>query len=89
MTTRVPGSRAALGHVASLWDSDEQADAILDAAESLTLDTNPVIVHGDLNQRHALVSESGGFAGVIDWGDMCRAPRSHAHRLSNGSELHA
>jgi aminoglycoside phosphotransferase (APT) family kinase protein len=35
-----------------------------------------VIVHGDLNLRHPLVSESGGLAGVIDWGGVCRAPRS-------------
>ncbi len=49
---------------------------MLAAAESLPPDADPVLVHGDLNLRHALVSESGGLAGVIDWGDMCRAPRS-------------
>jgi aminoglycoside phosphotransferase (APT) family kinase protein len=76
MITRVPRARAVLGQVASLWDGAEQADAMLDTAESLTPDGDSVIVHGDLNQRHALVSESGGLAGVIDWGDMCRAPRS-------------
>jgi aminoglycoside phosphotransferase (APT) family kinase protein len=76
MITRVPRARAALGQLACLWNGAEQADAILDTAESLTPDADSVIVHGDLNQRHALVSESGGLAGVIDWGDICRAPRS-------------
>jgi aminoglycoside phosphotransferase (APT) family kinase protein len=76
MTSRVPRTRAVLEQAASLWDGGDRAAAVLDAAERLTPDADPVIVHGDLNQRHALVSPSGGLAGVIDWGDMCRAPRS-------------
>lgn len=49
---------------------------MFDAAECLPRAADAVIVHGDLNLRHPLVAESGGLAGVIDWGDMCRAPRS-------------
>jgi aminoglycoside phosphotransferase (APT) family kinase protein len=76
MTSRVPRARAALERVAALWDGGERATSVLDAAEELKPDAEAVLVHGDLNLRHALVSESGGLAGVIDWGDMCRAPRS-------------
>lgn len=76
MTTRVPRTRAALKQVAPLWDGGERAGAVLATAERLPPDIEAVIVHGDLNVRHPLVSESGGLAGVIDWGDICRAPRS-------------
>ncbi len=76
MTARVPMARAALEQVASLWGGGERAAGILDKAEQLGPDADAVIVHGDLNLRHALVSASGGLAGVIDWGDMCRAPRA-------------
>jgi aminoglycoside phosphotransferase (APT) family kinase protein len=76
MAARIPRTHAALGQVASLWDGGGRADDVLNAAKHLPPDTDPVIVHGDLNLRHALVSDSGGLAGVIDWGDMCRAPRS-------------
>lgn len=33
----------------------------------------PVVVHGDLHVRHLLVDGTGAAAGVIDWGDVCRA----------------
>jgi aminoglycoside phosphotransferase (APT) family kinase protein len=32
-----------------------------------------VLVHGDLHVRHVLVDDCGQLAGVIDWGDVCRA----------------
>ena len=73
---RVPHTRAALEQVAPLWEGGQRASAVLDAAERLGPDSEAVIVHGDLNVRHPLVSPSGGLAGVIDWGDLCRAPRS-------------
>jgi len=76
MATRVPRTRVALEQAAPLWSGGDRAAALLDAAERLTPDTEAVIVHGDLNQRHALVSHSGGLAGVIDWGDTCRASRA-------------
>lgn len=76
MRARIPRTRTALRQVASLWAGNGGADDVLTAAGNLPPDADPVIVHGDLNLRHALVSPSGGLAGVIDWGDMCRAPRS-------------
>jgi aminoglycoside phosphotransferase (APT) family kinase protein len=76
MTARIPWTRAALSDAASLWDGGRSATDVLSAAENLPPDGDLVVVHGDLNVRHALVSTSGGLAGVIDWGDMCRAPRS-------------
>jgi aminoglycoside phosphotransferase (APT) family kinase protein len=76
MTARIPRTRAALRQAASLWDGHGSAEDVLTAAENLQPDADPVIVHGDLNLRHALVSRSGGLAGVIDWGDVCRGPRS-------------
>ena len=35
-----------------------------------------VLSHGDLYSRHVLVDEHGATAAVIDWGDLCMAPRS-------------
>ena len=35
-----------------------------------------VLSHGDLYSRHVLVDEQGGTSAVIDWGDLCMAPRS-------------
>ena len=35
-----------------------------------------VLSHGDLYSRHVLVDELGAAAAVIDWGDLCMAPRS-------------
>jgi aminoglycoside phosphotransferase (APT) family kinase protein len=76
MPARIPRTRAALEQVSSLWEAGDRAEPILNAAESLPTDRDPVLVHGDLNLRHALISTSGSLAGVIDWGDMCQAPRS-------------
>jgi aminoglycoside phosphotransferase (APT) family kinase protein len=38
--------------------------------------TEAVLSHGDLYSRHVLVDENGAAAAVIDWGDLCTAPRS-------------
>ena len=35
-----------------------------------------VLSHGDLYSRHVLVDEHGATAAIIDWGDLCKAPRS-------------
>jgi aminoglycoside phosphotransferase (APT) family kinase protein len=35
-----------------------------------------VLSHGDLYSRHVLVDEDGVATAVIDWGDLCLAPRS-------------
>ncbi len=78
LARRIPRAQAALDRIAPRWDGDERARRVL--AEAVEHDgagdVRPVLVHGDLNLRHALVNPEGGLAGVIDWGDMCRAPRS-------------
>ena len=35
-----------------------------------------VLSHGDLYARHVLVDQGGQACAVIDWGDLCTAPRS-------------
>jgi aminoglycoside phosphotransferase (APT) family kinase protein len=76
MRARVPRARAALDQIASAWSGDGRVEAVLRAGQEAARDAETVVVHGDLHVRHALISEAGGLAGVIDWGDVCRAPRS-------------
>jgi aminoglycoside phosphotransferase (APT) family kinase protein len=76
MAQRVPKTRDALAAVAPLWPVPAQARDLLDRAESLPSPTATVLVHGDLHVRHVLVDDCGRLAGVIDWGDMCRADPS-------------
>lgn len=76
MATRIPRTTQALARLAPPWSGMARAEELLRAAEDLPPDDEVVVVHGDLNLRHALVSRSGGLAGVIDWGDVCLAPRS-------------
>jgi aminoglycoside phosphotransferase (APT) family kinase protein len=76
MRYRVPRAREALALVAGAWAGGVTAEDLLHGAQDLPLDPDVVLVHGDLHLRHALVSAEGGLAGVIDWGDVCRAPRS-------------
>lgn len=35
-----------------------------------------VLSHGDLYARHVLIDDAGRAGAVIDWGDVCAAPRS-------------
>ena len=56
---------------------DPAVEQVLSAGEA----TGPppaetVLSHGDLYSRHVLVDEDGATAAVIDWGDLCMAPRS-------------
>jgi aminoglycoside phosphotransferase (APT) family kinase protein len=52
-------------------------DAVLADGESAgPPPTETVLSHGDLYSRHVLVDENGQASGVIDWGDLCTAPRS-------------
>jgi aminoglycoside phosphotransferase (APT) family kinase protein len=51
-------------------------DALLDEAEALPPPDGEVVAHGDLHFRHVLVDGDGALAGVIDWGDVCRADPS-------------
>ena len=73
---RIPRTQAALRQIDQMWEPAGREQRVFAAARDLAPDPHHVLVHGDLNQRHALVSSSGGLAGVIDWGDTCRAPRS-------------
>jgi aminoglycoside phosphotransferase (APT) family kinase protein len=54
----------ALGEAAPEW---------IDAALALPAPVATGLAHGDLHLRHLLVDAAGRAAGVIDWGDMCRA----------------
>ncbi len=76
MTKLVPRTRAVIGAIAELWPSAPQAEPILDAAAQLLPTREAVLSHGDLHVRHLLISEQGDLRGVIDWGDICLAPRS-------------
>jgi aminoglycoside phosphotransferase (APT) family kinase protein len=55
-----------------LWSTPARARRLLEEAEDLPPPEPPVVVHGDLHFRHLLV-DRGAAAGVIDWGDVCRA----------------
>lgn len=56
-----------------VWKRPSEADRVLRDAVELPPPTDPpVLVHGDLHVRHALV-EHGRLSGVIDWGDVCLA----------------
>jgi aminoglycoside phosphotransferase (APT) family kinase protein len=50
-------------------------DRVLAEAAALPPPEGDVIAHGDLHFRHVLVDKEG-LAGVIDWGDVCRADPS-------------
>ncbi|MFD0593949.1 aminoglycoside phosphotransferase family protein [Catellatospora coxensis] len=59
---------------AGLWRPDPAVFRLLDEAEPLGPgDGAPVLVHGDLHQRHLLLGGDGRATGVIDWGDVCLA----------------
>jgi aminoglycoside phosphotransferase (APT) family kinase protein len=67
MVKRVAMARerlAALGEPAPGW---------VDAALALPAPAATGLAHGDLHLRHLLVDASGRAAGVIDFGDICRA----------------
>jgi aminoglycoside phosphotransferase (APT) family kinase protein len=76
MTVRVPRTRAALDELDPSGALRERAQTILTAAETLPPADDSVLAHGDLHVRHALVDPAGRLTGVIDWGDICRAPRA-------------
>jgi aminoglycoside phosphotransferase (APT) family kinase protein len=76
MTMRVPRTRTALGELDPSGALTKRAEATLAEARTLPPADDCVLVHGDLHVRHALVDGAGRLAGVIDWGDICRAPAS-------------
>jgi aminoglycoside phosphotransferase (APT) family kinase protein len=74
-TVRVARARENLAHLrdARIWSPPSSIERILSAAELLpTSRAELVLTHGDLHQRHVLVSE-GRLAAVIDFGDVCLA----------------
>jgi aminoglycoside phosphotransferase (APT) family kinase protein len=73
MAIRVPMTRAALADVAPSWTAPAWVDDLLAQAERLPAPAASALVHGDLHVRHLLVDAAGALAGVIDWGDVCRA----------------
>lgn len=77
MAVRVPKTREALAAAELLWTppraAAEQLGCLLDEAEGLPPPATVTLVHGDLHARHVLVEPGGTLAGVIDWGDICRA----------------
>jgi len=74
---RVPHAREALADLErlGLWRVPAPAERVLGEALLLPPATEAVLAHGDLHFRHLLVEEDR-LTGVIDWGDVCRAPRS-------------
>jgi aminoglycoside phosphotransferase (APT) family kinase protein len=55
-----------------LWRSPPGLAPFLEEALRLPPPEAATVAHGDLHFRHLLV-EDGAAAGVIDWGDVCRA----------------
>lgn len=80
---RDPNRRADMPYRAALTDDwlarlgerPPGVDRVLAEAVELPPPDGEVVAHGDLHFRHVLVHE-GGLAGVIDWGDVCRADPS-------------
>ncbi|GII01832.1 hypothetical protein Pta02_38400 [Planobispora takensis] len=66
--------RLAVLHRRGLWRPDPAVERLLAEGEAAEPPPGPpVIVHGDLHQRHLLVGPEGRASGVIDWGDLCLA----------------
>jgi aminoglycoside phosphotransferase (APT) family kinase protein len=79
MGRRVPQAREKLAEVRrlGLWSWPASVDRLLDAALALPPAAGPAVVaHGDLHGRHLLLAPGGRLSAVIDWGDLCLAPRS-------------
>jgi aminoglycoside phosphotransferase (APT) family kinase protein len=74
--TRVQKTREAIAAVASIWTAPPTVAEILAEAEELPPPASATLVHGDLHARHVLVAGDGRLAGIIDWGDVCRADQS-------------
>lgn len=73
-SVRAPMARERLARLTGqgIWQPDPAVYALLDEAGQLGQpEGGPVLVHGDLHQRHLLVDPTGRAAGIIDWGDVC------------------
>lgn len=73
---RVQKTREAIESVAPMWRAPPAVAEILANAEALPAPASTTLVHGDLHARHVLIDGDGRMAGVIDWGDICRADPS-------------
>jgi aminoglycoside phosphotransferase (APT) family kinase protein len=78
MARRVPFTAERLAEVerVGLWRAPTSLRRVLEAARALPIAEPVAVVHGDLHFRHLLIADDGAPAGVIDWGDLCRADRS-------------
>jgi aminoglycoside phosphotransferase (APT) family kinase protein len=78
MRTRVARTRERLAEIARMGLSSVPASvgAVLRAAEDLPPVVSAVVAHGDLHVRHLLLHADASPAGVIAWGDVCRADPS-------------
>jgi len=78
MRLRAERTRERLAEIGrmGLWSIPSSVSAVLGAAEDLPPVPPTVVAHGDLHVRHLLVGIDGRPAGVIDWGDVCRADPS-------------
>jgi aminoglycoside phosphotransferase (APT) family kinase protein len=68
MAKRVRMARERLGELGC-----EAPEDVFAAALELPPPRASALTHGDLHLRHLLVDGAGRAAGVIDWGDVCRA----------------
>jgi aminoglycoside phosphotransferase (APT) family kinase protein len=75
MSRRVTMTREWLaeGERLGLWSPPRRIEEWFEAACELPPATGSALAHGDLHGRHLLVDGRGAAAGVIDWGDVCRA----------------
>ena len=63
-------SRLTFLQTAGVISRKEPILSILDSAPEPPAAHSPVIAHGDLHVGQLLVTEQGGLAGIIDWGDL-------------------
>jgi len=50
--------------------ADELCQRLAALAPAQRLPMRTAVTHGDLHQRHVLVTAAGALAGIIDWGDL-------------------
>ncbi|HEY1302542.1 MAG TPA: phosphotransferase [Vicinamibacterales bacterium] len=78
MPYRVERTRERLAEIEriGLWAIPSSVVPVLNTARDLPSIPPTVVAHGDLHIRHFLINADASPAGVIDWGDVCRADPS-------------
>ncbi|HKE87926.1 MAG TPA: phosphotransferase [Vicinamibacterales bacterium] len=78
MGYRVERTRERLAEIEriGLWAIPSSLAPVLSSARDLPSVPPTVVAHGDLHIRHLLITADARPAGVIDWGDVCRADPS-------------